>query len=128
MTTETRIDGSDACVFMHTALRKACDSKITSCVYNLVHLIDIKPKKFDPWCFLGKLVADRLNGGEKSVQALKAAHHELEDKFLDMIHVDQKMRDQVPENTIATMYALSCAMACFDKADWEGMAAYLGEE
>jgi hypothetical protein len=29
------LTGSDVCSLMHTALRKACDSSITSSVYNM---------------------------------------------------------------------------------------------
>jgi len=115
-------------MLMHTALRKACDSKITSCVYNLIHLIDIKPQKFDPWRFLGQLVADKLNAGEKPAAALRAAHKEFEDKFLDVFH-DAKKKDEVAPDDVRTwMYALSSAMHCFSKQDWEGMASYLGDD
>ena len=41
----------DACVFMHTALRKCCDSKATSAAYNLVHVIGHLnlPEALNPW-------------------------------------------------------------------------------
>jgi hypothetical protein len=136
-TIEAKITGGDACVCMHTALRKACDSKITSAVYNLVHLVDVEPAKYDPWRFLGQLVADRLNEGEKPVEALKNAHAELEDKFLALVlpeswnksHARERSRnDEPPAEARTWMYALSCAMHCFSKNDWNGMAAYLGDE
>ncbi len=119
-------------MLMHTALRKVCDSKITSSVYNMVHLVEVKPEKYDPWRYLGQLVADRLNKGEKPVSALKAAHAELEDKFLDLwLEGRRKDYDQPcepPDDARLWMHALSCAMHCFSPEDWEGMASYLGEE
>ena|SRR5271170_3745045 len=121
------IEGNDACMLMHTALRKCCDSKITSSVYNMVHLVDVKPDKFNPWGFYGRLVADRLNKGEEPEGALKAAHTELEDKFLDFWCEPSKEGDK-PAHARTWLYALSCAMHCFSKRDWEGMAAFLGDE
>jgi len=118
--------GSDACVCMHTALRKCCDSKITSCVYNLVHLVDVEPERFDPWRFLGQLVAARVNKGQKPEDALMDAHVEFEDKFLDSLDGDK--HGGLPREATAWMYALSCAMHCFSTRDFQGMAAYLAEE
>jgi hypothetical protein len=121
--------GSDACVYMHTALRKACDSKITSSVYNMVHLVKVEPHKYDPWRFFGQLVADRLNNGEKPWSAVVGAHAELENKFLDLLYPDVGRKpDDVPREATTWLYAFSCAMCCFSKRDWEGMAAYLKEE
>ena len=60
-----QIDKNDVCIAMHTALRKYCDSDITSAIYNLIHLIhDMKPRKLNAWLILGELVADRLNSQE----------------------------------------------------------------
>lgn len=126
------LEGNDACMLMHTALRKACDSKITSSVYNMIHLVDIKPEKYDPWRFLGKLVADRLNEGAEPVQALGMAHTEWERRFLDF-WLEGRKRDSdqpsAPSDDARTwMYALSSAMHCFSDSDWKGMAAFLGDE
>lgn len=124
-----RIQGSDACVMMHAALRKVCDSKITSSVYNMVHLIGVKPDEFDPWRFFGQLVADQLNlHVKKPVEALKTAHTEFEDKVLNALHEAKTKGVEPPAEARTWLYALSCAMACFSANDWAGMAAYLGEE
>jgi len=122
------MEGNDACMLMHTALRKCCDSKITSSVYNLIHLIDLKPEKYDPWRMLGQLVADRLSKGEDPTLALKAAHAELEDKFLDLWCDDKQKGANLPDDARTWLYALSCAMHCFGARDWEGMASFLSEE
>ena len=130
MTTKTRepITGSDACVMMHTALRKVCDSKITSSVYNMIHLIDVKPERFDTWRLLGQLVADRLAKGEKPVEALRRAHRELENALHERVVAARRGTEEAPSNATTWLYALSCAMHCFSKEDWEGMASYLGDD
>lgn len=125
---ESKLEGNDACMLMHTALRKSCDTKITSCLYNLIHLVDIKPHKFDPWRFLGQLVADKVNSGEKPVAALKSSHQEFQVKFLDLVQDAREKSEAVPEDVRMWLYAISCVMHCFSKQDWEGMASYLADE
>ncbi len=55
----------DACMLMHTAMRKICDSKITSCMYNLVHLICAANlnEDLDVWLIFGGEVAANINAG-----------------------------------------------------------------
>jgi hypothetical protein len=121
------MNGNYACMAMHTALRKRCDSKITSAAYNIIHLIDVKPVRFNAWKILGNLVAKRLNQGDKPLVALKSSHAELEAAFFTVIRQATDKTERIPAEARSSMYALSCTMACFEKKDWEGMSAYLGE-
>jgi hypothetical protein len=124
------LDSSDACMLMHTALRKACDSKITSAAYNLIHLIELKPDRYNPWLLLGELVADKRNAGMKPVTALQQSIVAMSDIFQDRL---RKARDStaetvaVPDNARQWMLVLQCTLECFDKNDLEGMASYLEE-
>ncbi len=79
------IEGIDACVCMHTALRKCCDSKITSAAYNLIHIIDIRPEKFDAWRILGNLVAEGMNRSDVNWSGSVALASAVE-KLLDEFH------------------------------------------
>lgn len=129
--------GSDACVCMHTALRKRADSSITSAAYNLIHVIcdtGIKPTKFDPWRLYGDLVAGHINDPKTSdqteVHACQLAHGALERVWSDIVMEHRKKEHPSPIPNIARpcMYALYTTMKCFDQDDWEAMAEYLKEE
>jgi hypothetical protein len=124
---KTEMDGSYACEAMHTALRKCCDSKITSAVYNIIRLIDVAPVRFDAWRMLGALVAKKVNQGHTPLDALRTSHAELEASFYAVVRQAHDKAERVPTEAHSSLYALSCAMACFKKEDWQGMAAYLGE-
>ncbi len=126
-----KLTGADACVCMHTALRKCCDSKITSAAYNLIHMINFKPDKFDPWRFFGGLVAERVNHGEKPASAVQAAIDELSDRFLDQLDSKENRalpRAELPDGALNALYALRCIFQCFSKGDITAVAAYLGDE
>jgi hypothetical protein len=120
------LEGNDACVLMHTALRKACDSKITSAAYNLIHTIHIEPEKWDPWRMLGALVAKELNAGKKPVPALESAIARLDNVFMDQV-VAYRDKEMVPDDARSMMYALKCTLECFAASDVRGMASYLEE-
>jgi hypothetical protein len=120
--------GSDACLMMHTALRKCCDSKITSCVYNLVHLIDVKPAKFDPWRFFGEQVAYRVNAKIPPKQVVEYVYERYRDSFMELLEKAERAGDRPPREAMTWMLALDCALACFTKDDWAEMVEYLGED
>jgi hypothetical protein len=118
------LDGTDACQLMHTALRKACDSKITSAASNLIHIIHITPEKWNPWRMLGALVAKELNAGKKPAAALEHAIAKLDDTYMDQVVADRD-KEKIPDGACSTMYALKCTLECFSKDDVKGMASYL---
>jgi hypothetical protein len=113
------LDGPDVCACMHTALRKCCDSPITSAAYNLIYLIDLP--EFDPWQFYGGLVAELLGAGEKPVEAAVGAARTLEDKYMSFV------REKGGNPRRQALLALSCTFECFNEKDWEGFAAFLAE-
>jgi len=140
MAESENIEGNDACVMMHTALRKCCDSKITSAAYNVIHLLcemDFKPYKFHPWRVYGALVAERMAspplkpGLAKGLKLdcgasiLKRAATDLDDRFHAVLREAKEKRETVPDNCRSALHALTCVLACFDDKDWCGMAAYL---
>lgn len=134
------MSGSDACLMMHTALRKCCDSKITSCLYNLVHLVDVRPEKFDPWKIYGLIVADLVNARLPPKDSVKMARERLRERFNSVMeHAERDRRDraiaretsipvEAPREATTWMFAIDCALACFTEPDWEAMSEYLGEE
>lgn len=139
-TEEVEVQGNDACVMMHTALRKCCDSKITSAAYNVIHLLcemDFKPHKFSPWRMYGTLVAERLkappsNPGlpkglklTRGASICKRAVADLDDRFVAVLREAKEKREVIPDNCRSALYALLCVLECFDDKDWIGMAAYL---
>lgn len=81
--------GSDACVCMHTALRKLCDSRITSAAYNFIHILCDMDELGDlnPWLVLGEFVAEEINKGRKPYVALTMAAGYLDRKFSEKINI-----------------------------------------
>ncbi len=133
------MNGSDACLLMHTALRKCCDSSATSALYNLVHLCKVQPNKFSPWLFFGNLVVEHLANksapsrkagrhGKPVLYALKKAHQELPDRFFSEVLDIAKEAGTVPFEAERWLYALKCTMDLFNDDDWERMGAFLSEE
>lgn len=134
------ITGADASLMMHTALRKCCDSKITSCLYNLVHLVDVRPDKFDPWRIYGAIVADLVNARLPPKDSVKLAHERFRERFISVIEYAERDRQarsiaretsippEAPREAMTWMYAIDCALACFAESDWAAMAEYLGEK
>ena len=126
-----KLEGNDACMLMHTALRKLCDSKITSAAYNLVYLVDVEPHKFDPWRFFGQLVADHLNErvAHTPANAVKLAIEELDDAYWgNVTGPARERRETIPDDAQTWLHALSCTLQCFDAKDVESMAGFLADE
>lgn len=126
----------DACRMMHTALRKACDSKATSIAYNVISIVcalAIKPRSLDPWLVLGELVADAVNAeNDKDVkftaQGLKECVARLDDEWWKR-NKKRKERDRPsPDNAQPSLYALVSVFRTFDASDYNGMAAFLVDE
>ncbi len=132
------LEGNDACIAMHTALRKCCDSPITSAAYNLVHLVcgmDFGSDEQDPWRIYGRLVADSINGVYERKEKLlnpyipcKLNIEKLEDAFHELQVRLRKNDARLPDNAREALYALTGVFKCFDTEDWQGMASYLGDE
>jgi hypothetical protein len=128
---KTEMTGGDACLNMHVALRKLCDSPATSCLYNLVHILEL-PEKHNAWRLYGQLVADRVNAidgrrseggaGESYATALKEARKALADAFFSEGRL--RKRGEWPEHAETWLHAVDSALSCFSQQDWEGMAGY----
>lgn len=119
--------GNDACMLMHTAMRKCCDSHITSLLYNAVHLCDVKPQEQSPWSFFGKLVAGHVASGVKPSPAIKQAAAELRDRFDDHLRALKDQGEKVNEDARTWCMVLVCSMKCFKELDFVAMAGFLGD-
>ena len=121
--------GGNACISMHTALRKVCDSHITSAAYNFITLIDVKPIALDPWRIFGRLVAQKIVQDPKRLPTLilQEAHRELEDELHRVVDSHLKINSTQPKNLTLIFNTLNCIFKCFTQADWDCMAAYLSE-
>jgi hypothetical protein len=135
MSKKPKMTGADACVAMHTALRKCCDSPITSVAYNLIHMIgdaEIKPRSLDPWLMLGEMMAEQLaKGPGHSVEIVIefAGKEELLRRWAATNDARRKAgRPDAPTRASNALHALVCTLRCFSRADIEGMTTYLDEE
>lgn len=129
---KVEMSAEDACVCMHTALRKCCDSKITSAAYNLIHVLcnlNIQPKRYDPWHILGKLVAEKVNSTPPAPPAAALRNVIRSGALTDALY-EEKRKDEktFPIDATSAMWALQCTLQCFAEEDINGMAAYLKEE
>lgn len=128
--TRMTMDGSEACALIHTALRKCCDSKITSAAYNVIRMIET-PRHLDrvnPWRLLGKAVAKRLDEDAKPVVALRAAvDHLLDDYYDELDKMPYSEREGARNKTIDQLHALQCTFQCFSKDDLVGASWFLKE-
>lgn len=133
------ITGDDCCVAIHTALRKCCESKITTATYNLVFLIgDLKlPARWDPWLAFGKLVARRINANAAAGEqvsavvcrdAIQYAIGQLEAPFTKLRSIAREKNRVIPEGHHHALYALRYTLQCLRPDDIESMAALLVEE
>ena len=122
--------GLDACLSMHTALRKVCDSPQTSALYNLIHLLDYPPH-FHPWKLYGELVAGYLQRTDPITETflpggktltLKTAAGQLEGFWLERT---KSARAQEPPNVRCALYAMTSLFRLMDDKDWSAIAAYL---
>lgn len=118
-------DGSDVCVCLHTALRKSCDSHITSAAYNLIHMIRVEPEKFNAWRIYGDIVAQLMSKGEKPLPAAKKAIELTDDAFYKEVEKARPAEGRPPEGSTAALHALLCTLRCFDANDWAGFVSYL---
>jgi len=133
-TTDEKWEGSDVCVAIHTAMRKLCDSKITSAAYNLIHLIcqaNLKAK-YSPWRLYGDLLAEHLNKNPEvdiANIAMRAANS-LDDKYYERIVVPrrEKGKESYPDGVRNWLHALQCTLQCFNEGDWAATVAYLEPE
>lgn len=70
------------------------------------------------------MIADRVNAGEKGLEASRQSASELNDKFTDML-IETRAEKEEPDNCRQALYALTSIFACFNDSDWEGFTAYL---
>jgi hypothetical protein len=120
------LEADDACGLMHTALRKCCDSKITSAAYHLIQMIHVRPEIWDPWILLGKIVAKRINeSGNKPLEALKVAAGHLNEAWLDICDKERTAGREPPSGARNALYALTCILELFSEEDLVGMSSYL---
>lgn len=133
-----KIGGNDACVLMHTALRKLADSPATSAFYNAVQILpEIKPRALNPWLILGEMVADALDenpGWEVSHIAGfldGASSHRvgrLEKVFFERLTEHRRAGKNEPAHATSALYLLLSLFRLFKPSDFAAMAGYLKED
>lgn len=133
MTTEPvsePLRGLDACIAMHTALRKCCDGPATSAAYNLIHLFGglSYDEAVCPWRHYGEEVAALVNRGVACDRACFEAADMLTHSWHEKVSKPRKDAGQrIDDNAVTACHALKASFRLFDDADWRGMASYLDE-
>ena len=124
-----KLEGTDVCICLHTALRKYCDSKITSAAYNLIHLIcntKLKPKHC-PWHLFGDMVAEIMSAGQRPLMAVKHSIHHLDDQYFKRVIEPRRKKGKsaYPKDARTWLHALQCTLECFDEHDLGAFVALL---
>ena len=134
------LGGNDACVALHAALRKVCDSEATTVLYQIVHLVcalRIRPESLDPWRIVGRLVAESLNEaharGERIINpyiSVTLAFEKLEDVWWSSAKKrrEKSGRDSEPENAREALYAFTRCFRLLTPEDRIAMAEYLRDD
>jgi hypothetical protein len=100
---------------LHAALRKCCDSKPTSAVWNIIYALHR-----DIWHSFCKAMV-----GAKTGRDLLRRFEAWDQK--EAWDVENTLpKDGTNDRNIAV--AFRCMLKCFDVGDWEGFAAFIGEE
>ncbi len=98
---------------LHTALRKCCDSPITSAAWNIVHVM---PQ--EAWrSFLAAMV------GSKTGADLKIRFHAWYEGTAQDVESSLSKADRHNDRSIAVTFR--CILRVFDDDDWDGMAGFL---
>lgn len=118
----------DACMLVHSALRKVCYSPATSAAYNVIHLINVKPRALDPWVLFGLCVADAINKSEGEIDGddLKSIAAELNDTWFEVREKREKKGLPADSgNGVTSLYALTGIFRLFSEKDWESIAEFI---
>lgn len=111
---------SEVAMAMHTALRKACDSKPTALAWNTIYLMD------HAWGGYARLVADALIGTKMPpIDAAKAALG-----WLGSLKLRERPGTEwlEKENAEHERRTLAGILGTFRDGDWEGMLSYLDDD
>ncbi len=108
---------SDFAVMVHTALRKACDSTITSIAYNMIHATN------GPWGAFVSLVYSQFNWSRP-----EESFAERVDELSEWLPTTNELKEVGHELTgeeRSMLIALILTFKLFDGDDWKGACAYL---
>lgn len=112
------ITGRDASLMMHAALRKCCDSKISSALYNFIYLQDNLSNELHPWIVFANQIAMRIisNNNDSRIEVF---HDIISEDYELMNGFSQKSPGLYIHNT------LFCILHCFNNDDIINMLAYI---
>ena len=131
MTDELRPEDVGCCI--HTALRKACDSRITSIAYNLVHAADVEwevflrtlfercPVKFD-----GAYPEELEAAVTRTVEQMCPMRDFDPTSRQRLPRSDKRVCDSLPEGFNHSLFiALVLTFNEFDGGEWRAALSYL---
>jgi hypothetical protein len=137
---KSQLTAHEACYAMHCALRKVCDSPLTSALYNLVHLCESPVDSIQsPWEFFGEKVAVCMNEGldpveavEKCIGAKGSSWDRLGSTYLDYLRAARekgpmRLNEDAEGKLRQWGYAFESMLRCLSKDEIGRMAAYLAE-
>ena len=126
------MDASDACMAMHTALRKLADSPTSSNAYQVISMVcDLKvtPRALHPWLLFGRLVAAESKPDGRALRRIGLSLEETHWHVCESWAKSKNGRDPrgVRDAGHQALWALHCAFRLLTEDDWVAMAGYLEE-
>lgn len=112
------VEPVDLAAPLHTALRKCCDSKPTSALWNLIYVCD------DGWGWYLEQFHKRLKKAETEEGVIRAAKKAATCTDLSTAEGEYEV---VPDGMRHEVYGLLCVMAMFDEHDWAGFISFIVE-
>jgi hypothetical protein len=120
------LDHRDIGCYIHTALRKACDSTPTSLVYNLIHASD------GEWSLYLKYLTKFLDENKEEMvdQTIGVRYLCAIDTLSDLIGDYYPTNEELKGDGINASLYMSIALGfkLFDDRDWQGALCYIVED
>ena len=115
---ELDLDNDDVAIYLHTALRKCCDSDPTTIAYNI-----IRAMRGGTWMIFVDWCCEKWR--EDEVIQFKNIAQEWMENFYD--YVDRETRDKLHEGEWPLLIALSITFRLFEEYDWGGFTSFIEE-
>ena len=126
------MSAADACMAMHTALRKLADSPTSSNAYQVISMVSeltITPRALHPWLFFGGLVAAEVRKDGKVLRRIALDLDETHWHACESWAKARLSRDKrdVRGASHQALWGLLCAFRLLTEIDWEAMSGFLEE-
>jgi hypothetical protein len=108
---------------MHTALRKLCDSKATSALWNAINIVSDETTTYFFTKMQKELTGKEFEDKESAYKFIARLWMHMLDASHDDFEYNYEWKEQ--DFNMSEFHLLSCIGGCMSKDDWLGMCAYM---